>query len=269
MSIPAWTRYLRRFSRGVAVKLNHLKITFHGNDIEKVTDFKKANLKPVLLIQGFGSTRRCFHILEKRLRHDGYDVFTVRLGGWFGTMNTRGVSDVAQDVLQKLVSLRDRFHFDRVAIIGHSKGGIIGRYLVSCLGGDTQVHTLITLGSPHRGHKPSSFLAFTPVGLLSKGLRQLRPRSKLLKRMRECAIPPSVYTVSIGSEDDQIVPVAQTELTVHKGADHIVNIRVKGQRHTDYLVKQQIYSIIHEHLEIGATKFCNRIVKLTTGSAIG
>ena len=32
----------------------------------------------------------------------GFDVFTIRVGGWFGTMNTRGVSDVAGDILKKL-----------------------------------------------------------------------------------------------------------------------------------------------------------------------
>ncbi|PIR20490.1 MAG: hypothetical protein COV45_05435 [Deltaproteobacteria bacterium CG11_big_fil_rev_8_21_14_0_20_47_16] len=251
MAIPAWTRYFRRIGRGVRAKLLHLQVTFHGNDISRVTNFKKSNMNPVLLIQGFGSTRRCFHILEKRLRNDGYDVFTIRIGGWFGTMNTRGVSDVAADILKKLESLRDRFKFGKVAVIGHSKGGIIGRYMVTCLGGNKHVHTLITLGSPHKGHRPASLLRFTPVGLLSKGIRQLRPKSKVIRRMRDTPIPKSVYTVSIGSENDQIVPVQQTEITLHKGMEHIVNIRIKGHRHTDYLVKQQIYNIIKEHLSVG------------------
>lgn len=254
MAIPAWTRYLSRFARSVTYKLHHLQVTFHGNDITRVTNFKKTHMRPVLLIQGFGSTRRCMHILEKRLRNDGYDVFTIRIGGWFGTMNTRGVSDVAQDILTKLESLRERFKFGKIAIIGHSKGGIIGRYLVSCLGGSKHVHTLITLGSPHKGHRPAGILSFTPVGLLSKGLRQLRPRSKMNRRMRDMPIPKSVYTVSIGSEDDQIVPVRQAELTLHKGADHIVNVRIKGHRHTDYLVKQQIYNVIHGHLLLGEAR---------------
>lgn len=254
MAIPAWTRYIRRIGRGIRAKLLHLQITFHGNDISRVTNFQKTNMRPVLLIQGFGSTRRCFHILEKRLRNDGYDVFTIRVGGWFGTMNTRGVSDVAVDILKKLASLRQRFNFGRVAIIGHSKGGIIGRYLVTCLGGAEHVHTLITLGSPHKGHRPASLLRFTPVGLLSKGIRQLRPKSKIFRRMRDIPIPNTVYAVSIGSENDQIVPLYQTELTLHKGADHIVNISLKGHRHTDYLVKQQVYSIIHEQLDCGVAR---------------
>lgn len=254
MAIPAWTRIFRRVSRAISAKLLHFKVTFHGNDIHRITNFKKAHMRPVLLIQGFGSTRRCFHILEKRLRMDGFDVFTIRIGGWFGTMNTRGVSDVAADILRKLESLQERFQFGKIAIIGHSKGGIIGRYLVTCLGGAQYVHTLITLGSPHKGHRPASLLRFTPVGLLSKGLRQLRPKSKVIRRMRDMQIPKSVYTVSIGSEDDQIVPIQQAELTLHKGADHIKNIRIKGHRHTDYLVKQQIYSIINEHLLIGESR---------------
>lgn len=254
MAIPAWTRYFRRIGRGISAKLLHIKVTFQGNDIARVTNFKKAHMRPVLLIQGFGSTRRCFHILEKRLRNDGYDIFTIRIGGWFGTMNTRGVSDVAADILKKLESLQERFKFGKIAIIGHSKGGIIGRYLVACLGGAEYVHTLITLGAPHKGHRTAGILGYTPIGLLAKGLRQLRPKSKVIKRMRDSMIPKSVYAVSIGSEDDQIVPIHQAELTLHKGADHIVNIRIKGHRHTDYLVKQQVYAIIREHLEIGENR---------------
>lgn len=251
MAIPAWTRIFRRVSRAISAKLLHINVTFHGNEITRITNFKKSEMRPVLLIQGFGSTRRCFHILEKRLRLDGFDVFTIRIGGWFGTMNTRGVSDVAADILKKLESLRERFGFGKIAIVGHSQGGIIGRYLVVCLDGAKHVHTLITLGSPHKGHRPASILRFTPVGMLSKGLRQLRPKSKVIRRMRDMVIPNSVYAASIGSADDQIVPATQTELTVHKGADHIHNIRIKGHRHTDYLVKQQIYTIIHEHLVAG------------------
>ena len=42
--------------------------------------------------------------------------------------------------------------FERIHVIGHSLGGLIARYYVTRLGGDARVHTLVTLGTPARGH---------------------------------------------------------------------------------------------------------------------
>ena len=41
--------------------------------------------------------------------------------------------------------------YERIHVIGHRLGGLIARYFVQRLGGDAQVHTLVTLGTPHQG----------------------------------------------------------------------------------------------------------------------
>jgi len=63
-----------------------------------------------------------------------------------------------------------------VDVIGHSMGGVVGRYYVTFAGGDGVVKNLITLGSPHAGTDVSSFGIGHPT-------RELVLGSKLVARL--------------------------------------------------------------------------------------
>ena len=39
----------------------------------------------------------------------------------------------------------------RVDLIGHSQGGLVGRYYIKYLGGASEVDSMISLGAPHYG----------------------------------------------------------------------------------------------------------------------
>ena len=84
----------------------------------------------VLLIQGFFQTRRVMETLETRLRADGFRVVSFRLGGLLWNFNTRGVATLARRIDHKLRRLREGRDIGRVHIVGHSMGGLVGRYLV-------------------------------------------------------------------------------------------------------------------------------------------
>lgn len=248
MPIPAWIRIFRRARRVVLTRWHTVVVVFRGNSIQRQTDFAQTNLRPVLLLQGFGSTRRSLRILEKRLRADGFATFSLRLGGLFGTLNTRGIDVLARHVLQKIASLRERFHLGPIAIIGHSKGGLIGRYVVSCLDGAAHVHTLVTLGTPHQGFPMRQLARVTPLGLIYKSLRQMRPASKLFRYLISRPLPASVRCVSIYSRDDTIVPPMLCALSNGQPAPHVMNIEVPGLSHSDYLIKGKAYAVIREYL---------------------
>ncbi|MBI4367193.1 MAG: alpha/beta hydrolase [Deltaproteobacteria bacterium] len=225
-------------------------VVFHGNRVRRMTDFSDLHAIPVLLLQGFGSTRLSLSILEKRLRTDGYHVFSLRLGGWFGTLNTRAMDTIAQHVLGKIAGLRERFHLPRIHIIGHSKGGLIARYLVSCLGGDAHVATVITLGTPHQGIPPAHLRRVTPFGIFMKSIRQMNPRSPFFQRLAAHAIPPTVRCVSIASAADTVVPPQLAQLPTPAGAEHCSNVEVAGLTHTDFLLKATAYHIIRRYLPV-------------------
>lgn len=222
----------------------YIRFAARGNIVDRKTDFSKPNLKPVLLLHGFVTTRRSVSILERRLRDDGFDVFSINLGGFLGRLNTRGIDDLAKLVKEKIDSLSIRYNFGKITIIGHSKGGLIGRYYVSMLGGNERVHTLITLGTPHNGNHFAVLAALTVIGLISKSVWQMMPHSRFMKKLRNTPIPKDVQTVSIYSSNDGVVSPEKSMIQIPEGATNIRNIELAGYTHTDYLIKRGVYEVI-------------------------
>lgn len=241
--------YIQRFSILKRDVDAYIELTYRGNVVEHKTDFSKPNLNPVLLIHGFGTTRKSMSVLEQRLRMDGFDCFSVNLGGFLGKINTNGVEDLAQKVKNKVDSLYERFKIPKFAIIGHSKGGLVGKYYVSILGGDEHVHTLITLGTPHKGDWWALLAALTVIGLVSKSLWQMMPHSRFIRKLYRASIPSTVKTISISSTDDQVVPPDNSILEIPAGTTHIKNVKLFGYTHTDYLIKRGVYEAIRRELE--------------------
>src|SRR3990167_9202224 len=134
----AWRMARRTKSWGTVVAL-----TLGGNRIERKANLYRSK-SPVLLLYGFGATRRTFSILEKRLYNDGCTVFSINLGGLFDTFNTEAIESLASHVDQKIERLYKKYQFrGKLSIISHSKGGLIGRYYIKRLGGDQRVKLLI------------------------------------------------------------------------------------------------------------------------------
>jgi triacylglycerol lipase len=103
--------------------------------VQRRTDFSRCE-RPVLLLYGFLATRRTFEVLERRLRRDGYCVFSLNLGGVGRSLNTSGIDDLADFVRAKVERIYGRNPgLGPLTIIGHSKGGLIGAYYVKKLGG--------------------------------------------------------------------------------------------------------------------------------------
>ena len=80
--------------------------------------------------------------IPKLLRAAGNRVFTARLSP------TGGIAERAEQL--KSVIERESPH-EPVHIFGHSMGGLDARYMISRLGMAKRVHSLTTLGTPHRG----------------------------------------------------------------------------------------------------------------------
>lgn len=240
-------RFVLRVRRTVRHHWSGISVSFNGNRVPRQLDFSQGVAHPILLIQGFGSSRRALMVLEKRLRHDGYDVFSVRIGGLFGTLNTRLVERIATELFRKITSLHRRYRLGKLTIIGHSKGGLIGRYLVACLGGAPYCRAVITLGTPHQGfpNRPLSRLAQVTFAL--PRLRQLRASSRLFRQLACMPIPAHVHCISICSTGDRITPPGICRWTNPHG-NVPVNILLEQITHTDYLLKQRVYEKIREHL---------------------
>jgi triacylglycerol esterase/lipase EstA (alpha/beta hydrolase family) len=230
----------------------YLHFASSGNAVERRTDFAKPNLKLILLIHGFGTTRKSVAILETRLREDGFDVFSINFGGFLNRLNTRGIDTLAKQVKAKIDSLKERYNIGKIAIIGHSKGGLIGRYYVTMLGGDKDVHTLITLGTPHNGSPIAIFAALSVIGLISKSVWQMMPHSLFMRRLRKAPLPPNVRFISIYSADDEVISPARARIEAPADADNVTNVELSGYSHTDYLIKRGVYEEVRKYLAMRA-----------------
>lgn len=228
----------------------YLALSLSGNKIERRTDFARCD-HPVLLLYGFGAGRRVFSVLERRLRRDGFCVFSLNLGGVFDTFNTHCIEELAKLVRKKVNRLACRFHLQKISIIGHSKGGLIGRYYVKRLGGDKRVRTLITLGTSHYGNPWALLGLVTPLSVVSRSLWQMIPMSPFLRRLNDGRFPKTVRLVSIYSKKDRVCFYKSAVLDIPKGSRHIKNVELAGMGHADYLMKKKAYDAIRRELLAG------------------
>jgi triacylglycerol esterase/lipase EstA (alpha/beta hydrolase family) len=216
-----------------------------SNEIERKTDFSQC-ARPVLLIYGFMATRRTFGVLERRLRRDGYCVWSVRLGGLFDAFNSNGIDALAEHVSRKIERMYARFPMGPLSIIGHSKGGLIGEYYMKRLSGDRRAKFLLTLGTPHQG-TPIAYLGCLTMGLVSKSIWQMTPVSPFVRRLSETPFPENVRVTSIYSKADSASPYPCCEIQTAQRPE-LRNIEVENVAHRQLLLDRRVYQTIRQEL---------------------
>lgn len=244
LSVP-W----RKVKRTASYLRGYLDLDRHGNNIVRRTDFNDCP-RPVLLLYGFMATRRTFEVLEHRLRRDQFCVWSINLGGLFDAFNTHGIDFLAEKVRDKVERLYTRYpNMGPLSIIGHSAGGLIGRYYVKRLGGDRRVKNLITLGTPHNG-SPTAYLGILSHGLVSKSVWQMTPMSPFIRRLKMGAFPRQVRFTSIYSKADRVNPFPSCILE-GAGTNNLFNLEVAGVSHRDFVTRRTIYQVIRRELYLG------------------
>lgn len=234
-----------------------------GNEVVRVTDFTRGQ-RPVLLLPGFMASRRGLTVLERRLRREGYCVFSLNLGGLLGTFNTRSIEESALLVREKVERLYRRYDLGPLTIIGHSKGGLIGRYYVKRLGGHERCAALVTLGTPHHG-TPVAYLGAALTGLFAPSIWQLMPMSPFIRRLKEGEFPPHVQFASIYSKSDRIVPFPVGMIEAYD-RPNLVNIEVPAIAHHEFLTRKRVYDAIRRQLEIAYGRRLRTVADETAGT---
>lgn len=237
----------RRLRRTLHDLKGYFALDRQGNQIVRRTDFTRCQ-RPVLLLYGFMATRRVFEVFEHRLRRDGYCVWSINLGGLLDAFNTRGIDESAEMVREKVERLYARYDLGPLSIIGHSKGGLIGRYYIKRLGGDRRVKNLITLGTPHNG-TPTAYLGCMTMGAVAKSVWQMTPMSPFIRRLKIGAFPRSVRFVSIYSKDDKASPFPCCIL--ENTQPNLFNVEVRGVGHHELTLKRSVYEIVRRELALG------------------
>lgn len=230
---------LRNARRQLHYLAGYLEV--ESSRIPHLTDFGRCS-RPVLLLHGFFATRRTLDVLERRLRRDGYCVFSLNLGGLARTFNTRSIDDLSDFVRFKVERLYDRYpRLGALSIIGHSMGGLVGAYYLKALGGSRRARSLIALGMPYHG-TPLAYAAL-PLGVLARSLWQMTPMSTFIRRLQRASWPSGVRVTSIYSRSDKVArfpsPLIETI-----GSPDRRNVEVEARGHREFLYKKRVYDAI-------------------------
>lgn len=124
-----------------------------------------SGLPPIVLVHGYGCNRGLWLPAARWFSRRGYPVRAVNLVPVHGS-----IDDYAPFIAQVIDQVKADTGAGRVALIGHSMGGLVARaYLRHCsrTRRDPSLAALITLGTPHRG---------THIACLGRGTnaRQMR-----------------------------------------------------------------------------------------------
>jgi pimeloyl-ACP methyl ester carboxylesterase len=191
---------------------------------------------PVLLVHGFFATRGSLHLLEERLGARGHLLLSYRLGG----LHLAAIRRSAALIGRKIEALCAQTGVERVDVVGHSMGGLVGLYYVKHLGGHRRVRRLVLLGSPVNGTWTAmAGLVATPLGA---GGLDLLPRSAALADLRSGDLPPGVEVVTVAGSRDFFAPPEVTEIP---GAERVI----LPTTHAGLLVDPKVADVLGELLE--------------------
>jgi pimeloyl-ACP methyl ester carboxylesterase len=193
---------------------------------------------PVVLLHGFVDNRSVFVLLRRSLARHGWR-HPECLNYSPLTCDIRAAAELLGRHIEEI---RTRTGQSRVDIVGHSLGGLIGRYYVQCLSGDLRVRTLVTLGTPHSGTAVARLVSAHPVA------RQMRPDSPVIEELRGPAPGCRTRFISFWSDLDQLMAPVETARLDHPDL-HVANVRVSGIGHLALPVHPAVAACIREALE--------------------
>jgi triacylglycerol esterase/lipase EstA (alpha/beta hydrolase family) len=107
-----------------------------------------AHPRPVVLVHGtFGDMTVSWNLISPALKAKGYCVFALN----YGNRATQAIEDSAAELRDFIRRVRRATDANTVSLVGHSQGGMMPRYYVKFLAGDTKVGDLIGLSPSNHG----------------------------------------------------------------------------------------------------------------------
>jgi pimeloyl-ACP methyl ester carboxylesterase len=188
----------------------------------------KEGLPPVIFIPGIDGKWSFMRHLVNKVSLNGYPVYTVPdLGN-----NMVSVPEGAE-IVETLIRA---FDLRNAVLIGHSKGGLVAKYLLAYLNKDKLVDRAITIATPFSGTKLAHI---NP----RKGYQELRTDSQLIKDLTAKDVINNNIVCVTPAFDNHIWPQSSCYLP---GAR---NIKVKAKGHHKVLFDKEVQDLILELLE--------------------
>ena len=196
---------------------------------------------PIVLIHGIVDNHAIFTVMEYALRRRGFRTLSAYNYG----VLTHNIPRAAVRLGEAIEELCASTGYERVHVIGHSLGGLIARYYVQRLEGDRQVHTLVTLGTPHQGTQLAWAAPLLPL------VRQLAPNSSVIQELAEPAPQCRTRFIAFYSDIDHLIVPSRNARLDHPDLN-VQNIAVRGVGHLSMPNNGRIAYIIAQALrELG------------------
>ena len=176
----------------------------------------RSSAPPVILVHGtFGDMTVSWNLFSPALATNGYCVFALDLV-------RRGMApiDRSADKLAAFVDeVRTRTGAAKVSLVGHSQGGMLGRYVARFRGKGAVVDDIVALAPP--SHGTTSPLAPLVAGLGCPACAEQQAGSPFMQRLNTPpeAPPPPSYTVVSTRYDAVVTPYRSQAL---EGATNLV-----------------------------------------------
>ena len=175
---------------------------------------------PILLVHGAIENHAIFTVMERTLRRRGFQALSAYDYG----LLTQHIPRAAVRFGECIEKLSTVTGYERIHVIGHSLGGLIARYYVQRLGGDSRVHTLVTLATPHQGTQLARAAPMLPL------VRQLTPSSAVIQELAEPAPGCRTRFIAFHSDIDPVIVPSRNARLDHPDLN-ARNVAVRGVGH--------------------------------------
>jgi triacylglycerol lipase len=185
----------------------------------------------ILCVHGYTCNGGYWEGLRPVLARAGFPrTYTINMDPTFGS-----IEDFAAQVALRVQEIKAQTGVDKVALIGHSMGGLVSRCYVQRHGGAEHVSKIITLGTPHHG----TVSAYKGPG---EDARQMRPGNAWLTALN-AESPVNVPITSIYTFHDNIVFPQDNAVLAHAKT-----IGLAGIGHLELAFSKPVQELIIEEL---------------------
>src|SRR5262245_12336976 len=197
-------------------------------------------VRPVFLVQGFGSSVAALRPLERSMHRLGRPTFCTSHS--LGLGDLRHAAAHLHDMIEEVAAATS---FERVDVVAHSMGGLVASYVLKRLDRGRRVSRVVALGTPFRGLSAARYAAWL-LGPFACSLRQITPGSSLLQLLARLPVPPGSALVSVAGTRDRLVPRETTRLPATPRHLHLDAV---GLDHFDLLLRKRSFALVEQALE--------------------
>ncbi|HEY1058952.1 MAG TPA: alpha/beta fold hydrolase [Limnobacter sp.] len=180
---------------------------------------------PVVLVHGtFSSSALSFGALAPRLANTGACVFTLNYGGKADSDWFQGVAAVDQSALEvtRFIGLvKAATGAQKVTLVGHSQGGLVGFYSLKFLGAAQDVDRFVALAPSVQGTRIAKTPNRAQVDYCLACADQ-HPKSDIVQSLKQGGITvPGVHYTVLASKNDVVVLPVESQFVREPGVQNL------------------------------------------------